>query len=91
MEKIKLSTQTFSYLCQATSELNYTFSSTVFLILTIKLLSIVSGAFYFIFSFLNSNAAMKSTNLVMASTTITDCVRVFIILSAADMPVNQVS
>ena len=91
MEKLKRSTvQIFSYLCKALLELNYIFSSPVLFILTTKLLLIVSCAFAFIFTFLNSNAAMRSVNLSLIFSTITDCARVFIILSTADMPVYQV-
>ena len=92
MEKLKISIQIFSYLRQAMWELNYIFSVPVFLILTIKLISIISCVFAFVFTtFKNVNTVLRSTTLIMISTALTDCAKIFIILSAADLPLYQVN
>lgn len=91
MEKLKRSTQIFSYICQALSELNYISSVPAFLFLTMKLIAVVSEAFAFVFTSASSyNATLRSAYFILISTAVTDCVRIFVILSSADMPVNQV-
>jgi hypothetical protein len=63
----------------------------VLFILTTKLLSIVTAAFICILSLVQANEVLDNFSLAFPFLFFTDWIRILILLSAADMPVRQVT
>jgi gustatory receptor len=80
----------FDHLCQASSQLNGILSVPVLFLLTTKFLSIVTSAYASIFSLIHANEVLDDFSLVFPFLFFTDWIRILVLLSAADMPVQQV-
>ncbi|XP_057369966.2 putative gustatory receptor 28b [Daphnia carinata] len=80
----------FNHLCRASSELNSIFSFPTLFMLASKFISVVSTAYVYVYSFVRPNPVLQDYSMSMPFLFVTDWVRIFIALYAADMPVNQV-
>lgn len=87
MEKIRI----FDRLYYALSELNKAFSVPVFIIIVAKFVAIITGTFACVFAYTNSKNVVTVTKAFMISESLINWIRVLTILSAAEMPTNQVS
>ncbi|XP_046446901.1 putative gustatory receptor 28b [Daphnia pulex] len=90
LKELRQNALIFDYLCQASSELNDLFSVPVLFILTVKFVTVVSGAFTYIYSFTYSNLILGNVLFVSPFLFVCDWIRLLVIFAAADMPVNQV-
>ena len=89
-ENLEESIQIFDMISQATSELNHTFSIPSLIFLVLKFVSSISNTFSSIFGILNSNAALNKSTLASIFATLMDWCKIFLILSSAEMPINEV-
>lgn len=81
----------FNYLCRATQELNGIYSVPVLILLTAKFISIVTAAFAEIYNcFIRSNVVLDTYSGMFRFMFFTDWLKIVVLLTAADMPVNQV-
>lgn len=91
MEKFQDYIQIFDQICETSTELNSLFSWPVLLLLVSKFISVLSTAFAYIFQVvIQSSLLHNPAILVILFASITDWVRILIILHAADMPIHQV-
>ena len=90
MKILKRSAQIFDSICRASSELNFIFSTPVLFLLTTKFISVVTFAFVCIFNLLHENTALENGTYLFPFIFITEWIRILVILTSADMPVNQV-
>jgi hypothetical protein len=80
----------FITFAKASAALNDIFSIPVLLILTLKFMMIVGAAFAYIYSFYHSNNILENARCYIGFTFLTECVRILVVLTAADLPVIQV-
>ena len=80
----------FDHLCHASSELNHIFSVPVLILLILKFVSVISTAFISIYYFIHRTDVLENYSLMFPLIFFTDWARILVLLSAADMPVNQV-
>ncbi|KAK4018996.1 hypothetical protein OUZ56_001031 [Daphnia magna] len=80
----------FDHLCRASSELNSIFSLPAFFLLSIKFVTVISTAFAYTQSFIYRNAILENAIWIYPFLFLTESVRIFFLLAAADMPVHQV-
>lgn len=80
----------FHYLCRASSELNDVFSFHVFYILTAKIVFFITMAFGYVYNFIHPNMFYEDYNLMVPYFFVTDWAHILVLLTASDMPVNQV-
>ncbi|KAK4018994.1 hypothetical protein OUZ56_001029 [Daphnia magna] len=90
IELMKRNALTFDYLCRASSELNSVFSIPVFYILAIKFVTVVSTAFGYAYRFIHTNDILDNAFLIYPFLIVTESIRIFILFTSTDMPVNQV-
>lgn len=91
MGVLRKNTLILNYLCRASQELNGIFSVPVFILLTAKFISVVTTAFAYIYnSFIRSNVLLNSYSWLFLFIFFTDWIKMLILLTTADMPVNQV-
>jgi len=80
-----------NYICRATQELNGIFSVPVLILLTAKFISVVTSAFAYLYNcFIRSNVILNSYSWMFLFMFFTDWIKMLILLTTADMPVNQV-
>jgi hypothetical protein len=84
------STLIFKYLCRASSEINYIFSMPALFVLLTKFLAVISFAFAYIYTFSHTHEVIENYVLALPFLFFVDWIRILILLSAADLPVNQV-
>ena len=80
----------FDYICCASSELNHIFSVPVLILLTTKFVSVVTAAFIYIYYLIHSNSVLDNYSLLFPFLFFTEWIQMLILLTSADMPVNQV-
>ena len=80
----------FGYLCRASSDINHIFSMPALFILLTKFVSIISFAFAYIYTFIHTNDVLEKYVPALPFLFFADWIRILILLSAADLPVNQV-
>ncbi|KAK4018993.1 hypothetical protein OUZ56_001028 [Daphnia magna] len=90
IELMKINALTFDYLCRASSELNSVFSIPVFYILAIKFVTVVSTAFGYAYRFIHTNDILDNAFLIYPFLIVTESIRILILFTSTDMPVNQV-
>lgn len=90
IELMKRNALTFDYLCRASSELNSVFSIPVFYILAIKFVTVVSTAFGYAYRFIHTNDILDNAFLIYPFLIVTESIRILILFTSTDMPVNQV-
>ncbi|KAI9565957.1 hypothetical protein GHT06_009755 [Daphnia sinensis] len=86
--KWEINTVIFNHLCRASSEINSIFSFPTLFMLTSKFISVVSTAYVCVYSFGRPNPVLQDYTKSIPFVFITDWVRIFIALYAADMPVR---
>ena len=81
----------FNHLCKASQELNGIFSFPIFILLTEKFISVVAVAFAFIYNkFIRSYVMLNNQSWAFIFFFIVHWIQILVLLTAADMPVNQV-
>ena len=80
----------FDYICRASSELNHIFSVPVLILLTTKFVSVVTAAFIYIYYLIHNNSVLENYSLLYPFVFFTEWIQMLILLTSADMPVNQV-
>ncbi len=90
MEILGRNCEIFNYLCQACSELNCVFSIPVLFTVILKFISITGHAFDFIYHINYPDDLTTTNNWLMLYMVIMDWSTIYIILSAADMPITKV-
>ncbi|XP_046636053.1 putative gustatory receptor 28b [Daphnia pulicaria] len=81
----------FDYLCRASQELNGIFSVPILILLTSKFISVVAFAFAYIYNkFIRYDDMLENHSLMFASMFFVYWIQIFVLLTAADMPANQV-
>jgi len=81
----------FNYLCRATRELNGIFSVPILILLTAKFTSVIAVAFAYIYNkFIHYDIMLDNHSLMFALMFFVHWVQILVLLTAADMPVNQV-
>lgn len=81
----------FNYLCRASQELNGVFSVPVLILLTSKFISVVALAFAYIYNkFIHYDDMLENYSMVFALTFFVHWIQILVLLTAADMPANQV-
>ena len=80
----------FDYICCASSELYHIFSVPVLILLTTKFVSVVTAAFIYIYYLIHSNSVLENYSLLFPFLFFTEWIQMLILLTSADMPVNQV-
>lgn len=78
------------HLCRASSAINSILSIPVFLLLGIKLVTIVSSAFIYTYRFIYTITLLENGIWAYPFLFLIETIRVLVLLTAADMPVNQV-
>lgn len=78
------------HLCRASSAINSILSIPVFLLLGIKLVTIVSSAFIYTYRFIYTITLLENGIWAYLFLFLIETIRVLVLLTAADMPVNQV-
>ncbi|KAK4018997.1 hypothetical protein OUZ56_001032 [Daphnia magna] len=78
------------HLCRASSAINSILSIPVFLLLGIKLVTIVSSAFIYTYRFIYTITLLENGIWTYLFLFLIETIRVLVLLTAADMPVNQV-
>ena len=82
----------FQYICRASQELNKIFSFPVLILLTAKFISAVTVAFAYIYNrFVHSDVMLDSHSMSFLFTFLADWIQILVLLTAADMPVDEVS
>ena len=74
----------FKAICQISSQLNGMFSFPVLILLSSKLVMIVSCAFSFLFSVFNNTSAMDNLSHIMIFTACIEWMRILVIIYSAD-------
>ncbi|XP_045026258.1 uncharacterized protein LOC116915416 [Daphnia magna] len=90
IELMKRNALTFDYLCRASSELNSVFSIPVFYILAIKFVTVVTTAFGYAYRFIHTNDILDNAFLIYPFLIVTESIRILVLFTSTDMPVNQV-
>ncbi|KAI9565924.1 hypothetical protein GHT06_009722 [Daphnia sinensis] len=90
MQWLRRDIMIFDYLCRATSELNNIFSFPVFYILTTKFIFVVTVAFAHIQNTMQPNVVLENYWMMFPFQFVVDWFRILVVLSAADIPANQV-
>jgi hypothetical protein len=81
----------FDYLCRASQELNGVFSVPILILLTSKFMSVVAFAFAYIYNkFIRYDDMLENQSMMFASTFFVYWIQILVLLTAADMPANQV-
>lgn len=90
-DKFQRCIKIFDQICESSTELNGFFSWPVLLLMVTKFISVLSTGFaYFLHVVNQSSIASDLSIFLILYSAITDWIRIFIILHAADMPVKQV-
>ncbi len=84
-EELRQNVLIFHHLRQASAALNDIFSIPVLLILKLKFMMIVGAAFAYIYSFYHSNNILENARCYIGFTFLTECVRILVVLTAADL------
>ena len=90
IEELRRNVLIFHHLRQASAELNDIFSVPILFLLAFKFVMIVGTAFAYIYSFITSNDVLENGRYFIGFTCLAECVRTLVILTAADLPINQV-
>ncbi|KAI9565956.1 hypothetical protein GHT06_009754 [Daphnia sinensis] len=93
MDKIKLMRRDaliLDHLCRASSAINSIVSMPVFSLLSIKFVTVVSAAFIYTCRFVYGITLLESTTWAYPFLFLMETIRILVLLTAADMPVNQV-
>ncbi|KAI9565951.1 hypothetical protein GHT06_009749 [Daphnia sinensis] len=90
IQMMKRNALALDYLFRASSELNSVFSVPVFIILTIKFVGTVSACFACAYRFIHTNVVLDNASLIYPFLIVTESIRILVLLTAADMPLNQV-
>jgi hypothetical protein len=81
----------FDYLCRASQELNGVFSVPILILLTSKFMSVVAFAFAYIYNkFIHYDDMLENHSMMFASMFFVYWIQILVLLTAADMPANQV-
>lgn len=81
----------FDTVCHVTSELNHSFSIPSLIFLVLKFVSSIGNIFAFVFfGIMHSNSALSKLSFIGMFLTLIDWIKIFLILSTAEMPINEV-
>lgn len=81
----------FNHLCRASQELNGIFSVPILILLTSKFISVVAFAFAYIYNkFIRYDDMLENHSMMFASMFFVYWIQILVLLTAADMPANQV-